>query len=241
MTLFDDSTLDAGFCFTGESPEAFGLPLCAEDYLAPVASRIGYGPESLPFGGKADRIVKIMSGGISAVAMAGQGKPTAIDRWNGADFYAGPVRVQSARWTHVVRKAIEPRQLYCFILTLGHAFDRLKTAAGLFEAYVLDGLGSEMVERAADCVEKALRVWCATRNQECSRRFSPGYCDWPLAQGQEPLAAFLSPAAIGVTVLSSGAMIPSKSISAAVITARALPLPCPCPVCGQADCPWRRQ
>ncbi|MFZ5563885.1 MAG: hypothetical protein ACOZBW_07510 [Thermodesulfobacteriota bacterium] len=240
MTLFDDSTLDAGFRYTGLGPEAFGLPLAAEDYLAPVAGRIGYGPENLPSGEKAGRIVKILSGGIGAVAMAGLGKPAPVTEWGGGAFSAGPVSVQSPRWAHVVRQARKPWDLFCFVLTLGHAFDRLKAEAGLFESYVLDGLGSEMVERAADHVEQELRTWCATRNLACSRRFSPGYCDWPLAAGQQALSAFLNPGAIDVRVLATGAMVPSKSISAAVVTAQALPLSFPCPVCKQADCPWRR-
>ncbi|MDY6833054.1 MAG: hypothetical protein SWC96_14650 [Thermodesulfobacteriota bacterium] len=241
MTLFDDSTLDAGFRFTGLDPEALGLALSAEDCFEPVARRIGYGPDTLPSGEKAGRIKTVIAQGISAVALAGLGRPANITEWGKGGFSAGPVRVQSLRWSHVVRQAQGPQDLYGFILTLGRDFDRVKEKAALFEAYVLDGLGSEIVEQAADGVEKKLRAWCATRNMVCSRRFSPGYCDWPLAQGQQVLGDFLQPAAIDVSVLATGAMVPSKSISGAVITARSLPLSCPCPVCNQADCPWRRE
>ncbi|ABW65870.1 vitamin B12 dependent-methionine synthase activation domain-containing protein [Desulfosudis oleivorans] len=240
MTLFDDATFDAGFCFTGFDPEALGLDLCAENCLELVARRIGYGPDTLPVGEKAGRIKTVIAQGIEAVALAGQGKPVTIDRWSGKEVVAGPVCVQSPRWSHVVRQAQEPQALYGFILTLGRDFDRVKEKAALFDAYVLDALGSEMVEQAADRVEQRIRAWCATRNRVCSRRFSPGYCDWPLAQGQQALGDFLAPAAIGVKVLASGAMVPSKSITGAVIMARSLPLSCPCPVCNQANCAYRR-
>lgn len=241
MTLFDDSTLDAGFRFTGLDPEALGLALCAEACFEPVARRIGYGPDTFPSGEKAGRIRTVIDQGIEAVVLAGLGRPANLTEWGKGFFLAGPVRVESARWSHVVRQSKEPQDLYGFVLTLGEGFDRLKADAGLFDAYVLDGLGSEIVEQAADGVEKRLRAWCATRNRGCSRRFSPGYCDWPLAQGQQALAAFLQPAAIDVTMLATGAMVPSKSISGAVITARSLPLSCPCPVCNQTDCSWRRE
>jgi len=240
MTLFDDSSLDAGFHFTGLDPEPLGLPLSAEDCFEPVARRIGYGPEHIPSGEKAGRIKTVIDQGIGAVALAGMGKPVTIDRWSGKEVVAGPVCVQSPRWSHVVRQAQEPQGLYGFILTLGRDFDRVKEKAALFDAYVLDALGSEIVEQAADRVEQRLRAWCATRNLSCSRRFSPGYCDWPLAQGQQSLAAFLQPAAIDVKVMATGAMVPSKSITGVVITARSLPLSCPCTVCNQADCEYRR-
>jgi hypothetical protein len=76
---------------------------------------------------------------------------------------------------------------------------------------------------------------------ETTARFSPGYCDWDVGQGQEELFRFLEPESLGVRRTSAGMMIPQKSISAALIGAREVPLRYPCPFCAKEDCPYRRE
>lgn len=237
----DTCKIEDGFLFKDMAVCDLGLETSAPAYLDAVASRIGYRAYDIEKGDRAGTLANIISRGLEAASISGIGKPVRIDGWDKRCVRAGPVLVESPRWALVVDRAVFPHSIYCFFLTLGREFDRVKEANGLFESYVLDGLGSELTERVADSVEEKLRGQLATSGLACSRRFSPGYCDWPLANGQKSLSKFMDTSSIGLTVLSSGAMVPAKSVSGAMIVADRLKLLCPCPVCPKKDCPYRRE
>ena len=235
--MIDD--LDKGFTFSGLRPDQLGLPAVAAAYIAPTAVRIGYNPDAIS-GSVRERMAKIIEVGLAAVGPAGIGRVTAIESWDASTIVARGMTIQSPRWAKIVERMVSPRQLVCFVLTLGGSFDRIKARTSLFEAYVLDAWGSEMIERMADAVEAEVSRWAMSRQTACSRRFSPGYCDWSLADGQRRIFSLLAPTTIGVTAQESGAMLPSKSVSAVIITADRIPLAYPCPFCGQRDCDHRR-
>jgi len=235
--MIDD--LDKGFTFSGICPDQLGLPAAAEAYIAPTAVRIGYNPDAISASVR-ERMAKIIEAGLATVSLAGIGRVTALEGWGVSTIVARGMTIHSPRWAQVVARMVSPRQLVCFVLTLGEAFDRMKEGTSLFDAYLMDALGSEMIERTADAVEAEIVRWAASRQTACSRRFSPGYCDWPLADGQRQFFSLLGPGTIGVTAQESGAMLPSKSVSAAIITADRIPLAYPCSFCGQRDCDHRR-
>lgn len=227
------------FEFTGFPPEAVFPGIETVDFVSRVISRIGYDADTVS-ASKRERIEAIIQPGLGAVQMSGIGRMADIDAWDAKGLSGGGLEIKSPQWAGVVSRMITPRRLICFVLTLGESFERLKQGRALFDVYVLDGLGSELIETAAEMAEQRLAVWAGANSMACSRRFSPGYCDWPLASGQKALFDFLNPAAIGVGVLSTGAMRPSKSISAVVLTADQVPLICPCRFCPQKDCDHRR-
>lgn len=235
--MFDQ--LHNGFEFSGLSPDRLSLPVDAAAYLSRTATRIGYDADTVaqPI---QDRIRTIIQSGLDAVRMGGIGRMTAIDSWDAEGIAGLGLAIRSAQWARVVSRMVSPRQAVCFVLTLGEELDRLKAPAELFEAYVLDAFGSELIEQAAGLVEQHLVRWAASNAMACSRRFSPGYCDWPLAAGQKEIFTLLNPTVIGVKALSSGAMLPSKSISAVMLTADKVPLAFPCPFCKKSDCDHRR-
>jgi len=111
----------------------------------------------------------------------------------------------------------------------------------LFDAYVLDCMGAELAERLGDKLEREISGQFLNKGLACSRRFSPGYCDWRLDIGQASVFEFLKPESIDITRFPTGAMIPEKSITAVLIAAKTLYYKTPCPLCGQTDCPYRRE
>jgi hypothetical protein len=105
-----------------------------------------------------------------------------------------------------------------FMVTLGSDLDgeieSLIASGHLTEGYVLDAIGSETADAAADQLHhrlsapKALEFGC-----KVTPRFSPGYGDWPVTIQKEMWKA-CGGERIGITVTDSSLMIPRKSVSA---------------------------
>ena len=64
-------------------------------------------------------------------------------------------------------------------------------------------------------VERRIRSDAEERGLGATRRFSPGYCGWSVAEQQE-LFSFLPDAFCGVTLTPSSLMIPVKTVSGIV-------------------------
>ncbi len=135
-----------------------------------------------------------------------------------------------------------------FIATIGPALDRrgqeLQGQGRLADTAVLDAMGSGAVEWLADHFQK--RVAAEYRNQGlvAGPRFSPGYCDWPLAD-QQQLFPLLQGERIGIKLDPAGLMHPRKSISAIFGLFPAADAPAdreliPCRRCAKSDCIARR-
>lgn len=108
--------------------------------------------------------------------------------------------------------------------------------------YLLDRIGSLAVESLAEDVEKTARRGCLIKGKSVSRRFSPGYCDWPLGE-QKKLASVLDFSKIGISLTEKCMMVPKKSISAVMgigpkglFDARGSP----CARCAKEPCDYRR-
>lgn len=234
------SKLQNGFFeFKGLSPEAVFPDIAEFDFVTRVICRIGYDIGTVSPVIK-DRIKTIVQTGCKAVEMGGIVRITTVDAWESGKISGEGLEIDSIQWARVVSRMISPRQIVCFVLTLGEDFDRIKKDTALFDAYVLDGFGSELIEAVALGTEQRITAWAASNNMASSRRFSPGYCDWPLASGQKAVFDFLKPAAIGIRALSTGAILPTKSVSSVMITADQVPLICPCKICKKKTCDHRR-
>lgn len=80
------------------------------------------------------------------------------------------------------------------------------------EAYVCDVLGSVIVETAMDKIHDYLRTECSLLGKTATNRYSPGYCDWSVAE-QFKLFSFLPENFCGVSLNESALMDPIKSVS----------------------------
>lgn len=100
---------------------------------------------------------------------------------------------------------------YYFAATVGQSADVLirKTQfSSMSRAVVIDALAGAMLEDYCDSV-------CAALPHTATSRFSPGYGDMPLSF-QSTLLSKCSSAKLGISVLPSGLLIPSKSITAII-------------------------
>ena len=164
--------------------------------------------------------------------------------WGEGVLEGRDVRVSSKKWSKLVGRLKEPGLLCCFVVTLGEGIDasiaRMQEDS-LFQAYLLDAVGSVFAEQMAGQAEAYLSGALIAQGYQSTARFSPGYCDWETGEGQKELFRFLQPEPIGVRCTSSGMMIPQKSISACLVGAREVFSKTPCGPCSRKECPYRRE
>ena len=100
---------------------------------------------------------------------------------------------------------------YYFAATLGQAVDVLINRAQLVSmsrAVVIDALAGALLEEYCDRV-------CSKLPKTATTRFSPGYGDFPLGF-QKKLLSACHGEKLGIRVLPSGLLVPSKSITAVI-------------------------
>lgn len=78
--------------------------------------------------------------------------------------------------------------------------------------YVYDIIGSVTVEKAMDKIQNELKAEMGKPGLNISDRYSPGYCDWSVAE-QQKLFALLPEKFCGVSLSLSSLMSPIKSVS----------------------------
>lgn len=79
-------------------------------------------------------------------------------------------------------------------------------------AYIVDSIGSIVVERAMDKVQEHLSLFMQERGLRITNRYSPGYCNWDIRE-QAPLFGLLPAGFCGITLSDSMLMKPIKSVS----------------------------
>lgn len=109
--------------------------------------------------------------------------------------------------------------LIFLVVTLGDVYEKLfesfKIKNDYLEMYLVDKIASEIVEAAADKLEKMIEENLAADHLQITNRYSPGYCGWNVSE-QKKLFSFLPHGFCGVTLNESAMMTPIKSISAVI-------------------------
>jgi hypothetical protein len=209
-----------------------------------VCDRMGYSQDRItkPL---YDRIAALIAQGLTAVSPDFILRTAAVIKWEAGRIEGEEVMIESKKWAGLLNRMESPTFLCCFMVTVGENLDRMidgrSSENRLFDGFVMDALGAVMVENLADQMEENIKKALAAKGYEGSRRFSPGYCDWGLQSGQKALCRFLCPEKIGVKCLDTGAMIPTKSVSAVVVGAKKIPWNSPCRFCSEIHCPYRRE
>jgi hypothetical protein len=213
-----------------------------EILLPLVFNRIGYSQKTISESIR-ERINKLIVTGLGIIHVDLVERIAKITNGKTGSITGEKIRIDSSKWSALLTHMNLPELLCCFVLTLGKSLDKLideKKKDSLFDAYVLDALGSLMAEQAADQMETSISKRSILKNYEWSHRFSPGYCDWELASGQMAIFQFLHPETIGVKRMPSGMIIPEKSISAVMIGAKKVSMKAPCLLCKDQRCKYRR-
>jgi len=167
---------------------------------------------------------------------------TSLDSWEDGTIYGEGITIRSGNWSALLSCMESPEIICSFAVTLGKDIDReIAVNQDLFmlHAYLLDVAGSVLAEHFADQAEQHISGILDGYGYQSTKRFSPGYCDWELKDGQTNIFGFLKPDSIGLRIDSSGLMIPKKSISAAIIGAHVIPHKTPCRFC-ESECDYRR-
>jgi len=163
----------------------------------------------------------------------------------GEDFIEleGGARFSSGKLANHLKGA---SHMIIFLATIG---EKIENEAGVLtkgkeplEGYLLDRIGSFEVESLAGSIENKFRKDYHMLRKSVSRRYSPGYCDWPIEE-QKVLAEILDFSKIGVTLNESCMMQPKKSISGIVAIAGKgvfTKTGSTCEVCEKKDCSYRR-
>jgi hypothetical protein len=164
---------------------------------------------------------------------------------NGAVYLENGIELKSWKLSKVMKHC---EDALCFIATIGSGVEkelaRLTDEERLFDAYILESMGSMAVESMVDAFFKDMETKYSAQDKGVTLRFSPGYCDWPVAE-QKKLFRILDAGQINVTLTDSCLMHPRKSISGVFGIhpfdgANPVSPYNPCSDCNNKDCMARR-
>lgn len=102
--------------------------------------------------------------------------------------------------------------------------------------YVLDVLGSMIVEAATDELQKEIKQIAFTQGFSITNRYSPGYCKWSVGD-QHQLFSFFPDKCCGIRLTESALMYPIKSVSGIIGIGKEVKYrDYTCDLCNQVDC-----
>lgn len=116
----------------------------------------------------------------------------------------------------VVTQLKNSQKIAVFVCTAGEGITQLaneNSANGdVIMAYVLDTIGSIVADKTAVILQRELEKIVRIDSLNISDGFSPGYCDWSVAE-QHKLFSLLPSSFCGITLSASALMQPVKSVS----------------------------
>ncbi len=116
----------------------------------------------------------------------------------------------------VVSKFSKANQVALFLCTAGAGiseYSRRQSAEGdELLAYVLDVIGTVVVEKASNCLQDIILNEVSVSGFGITDCFSPGYCNWSVAE-QQKLFSLLPMGSCNITLSETSLMHPVKSIS----------------------------
>lgn len=137
------------------------------------------------------------------------------------------------------------REFVLFAVTLGPGPESLARElireGNFLEGYLVDLIGSGLVESLVERVHQQIRELAASRGMKVTAHFSPGYCSWEVAE-QHLLFGLLPPDWCGITLSDSGLMSPIKSVSGITGIGPGVSTDSGgCSLCPMKNCAFRKQ
>ena len=128
-----------------------------------------------------------------------------------------------------------------FVATVGEGYfkwtDAVRSRDDVFQTYVADCIGSQVVESAADCMEKVLQGRLEADGLKRTNRYSPGYCGWHVSEQPKLFSLFPDRNPCGIELTDSCLMLPVKSVSGIIgIGPEARLMPYSCNICTMKMC-----
>ncbi len=108
------------------------------------------------------------------------------------------------------------------------------------KGYIYDQMGSFIADAAGEKMVRHVQQELENSGQKITNRYSPGYCQWDVAD-QHKLFALFPDAPCGVTLTASALMHPVKSVSGLIGIGKAVKYrEYPCELCISLDCIYRK-
>jgi len=127
-----------------------------------------------------------------------------------------------------------------FVCTAGegisHSSKELLKGDNPVMGYVMDMLGSMIVEAATDLLQNKIKEIADKDGLLITNRYSPGYCNWNVAD-QHKLFSFFPPNSCGINLTDSALMFPIKSVSGIIGIGKDVKYrQYTCDLCSQVNC-----
>lgn len=140
----------------------------------------------------------------------------------------------------ITPQIIKAESVAIFVATLGQEFDdwiqSIQIYRNIFDAYVADTIGSELIEVTVNWLEEKLSEEICVMNFGHSNRFSPGYCTWQLID-QHLLFSLLPVNFLEIKLNESALMLPRKSLSGIYGIGKLMQkMEYQCSICNDTDC-----
>ena len=136
-------------------------------------------------------------------------------------------------------------KIIAFVSTAGDAISRwskeFMKKGDLLNGYIVDAIGSEIVESGMDNVHDNLEIFYKNLNLSVSNRYSPGYCGWDVSEQQKLFKLFKKDFSL-VQLTASSLMKPSKSISGLIGVGKNMKkTEYTCKYCNMDECVYRNR
>ena len=145
----------------------------------------------------------------------------------------------------IINKMLRKAEAYAFFVTTAgpgpEALARtLMEQDQYLEAYIVDLVGSIIVDSVADQVQEHIRIMAASRGMQITNRYSPGYCSWNVDE-QQKLFSLMPDGCCGITLSDSSLMSPIKSVSGIIGLGTSVEFrDYTCEICPMEDCIFRK-
>jgi hypothetical protein len=130
-----------------------------------------------------------------------------------------------------------------FLVTIGDGMEnwsrQMIEKGDPLSAYIIDLLGSELVEQAAELVQSDLEKKMMEKGFQISNRYSPGYCGWDVSE-QKKLFSYFPENFCNIRLTESSLMVPIKSVSGVIgIGSGIRKKDYGCEICDAVNCIYR--
>jgi hypothetical protein len=144
--------------------------------------------------------------------------------------------------SNLIRKA---EKAALFVCTAGEGVGKwskdLMAEGDLMKGYVVDVVGSEIVEKAMDKIQDILEAEMEKIGMGITDRYSPGYCDWHVSE-QQKLFSLFPENYCNIRLSETSLMDPIKSVSGIIgIGKNAEKKGYTCDFCQVKDCIYRKK
>lgn len=131
-----------------------------------------------------------------------------------------------------------------FVATAGAEYDTWKNSPEIKDdillQFIADSLGSTIAEEVSALGQRYLEQAAQSLGWGISNSYSPGYCEWNVAE-QQILFSLLPSGFCGISLTDSSLMLPVKSVSSLIgVGTDVKKQPYGCAICAKKDCYKRR-